>query len=74
MKQELNTLLTCDESEQIGFNGYKSLDENNILVFDDLNNMPFGIDARNVEFIINFSNPNLPASYYRERKSFVARN
>lgn len=71
MVNELNSLLSYDESKQIGFNGFKL--EQNTMTFEDEKGMPFDIDSRNIEFIINFANPDLPASFYREKKVFTHR-
>jgi hypothetical protein len=71
MKKELNTLLSHDETKQIGFNGFRHEDKEVGLVFQDNNGNDFSINPANVDFIINFADKNLPSSYYREHKVFT---
>ena len=65
-------LLNNSETQIQGHFSYRN-DDDNVLVFDDLDGRSFEICVENLERIINFSNPELPSEYYREKRVFGKR-
>lgn len=45
-------------------------DDDHEIVFEDLQGRTYAIDIDNLERVINFSNPDLPSEYYREKMCF----